>query len=87
MRSGECFYLRHEQDRAEIAAITEIDLLCEESGHVHQTYKALDELIHIAERACLLAIAVVVGDVLVVLRLHNEAGDNAAVIGGLMLGT
>ena len=64
----------------ELARIAEIDRAGEVAVAVHQPHEAVDQIVDVAEGARLAAVAVD-GDGLALQGLHDEIGDDAAVVG------
>lgn len=64
----------------EFVGVAEVAGAGEVSGRFHQADEAVDHVVDVAERAALAAVAVD-GDGLVLQRLDDEVGDDAAVVG------
>jgi len=79
-RAGDGFHLLGQLNHGELAGVAEVDRAGEVVRHVHQTHKAFDQVVHIAKRAGLRAVAVE-GDGLALQRLDDEVAHHAAVIG------
>ena len=67
-------------DHYKLAGVAEVDRADEVFGHAHQAHEAFDQVVHIAKRAGLHAVAVE-GDGLALQRLDDEVAHHAAVVG------
>ena len=79
-RASEGFDGLGQLNHSELAGVAEVDRAGEVFGHVHQAYKAFDQVVHIAKRAGLRAVAVE-GDGLALQRLDDKVAHHAAVVG------
>ena len=80
LRASEGFDGLGQLNHGEFAGVAEVDRAGEVVGHVHQSHEAFDQVVHIAKRTGLRAVAVE-GDGLALQRLDDKVAHHAAVVG------